>query len=360
MKKILLGTTALLMLAAGAASAQQVNTRSPFTVSLGGSIRADWGFVDDDQADSSDYESRLDYRLTLKADAKAENGLNYGFFFRMRNNQNSGNNSASPSNVNVIGADYKYIYLGGGWGQVTIGDNHGATTELETLIPTVGIGGVMDAAGVFYNAGAYTGGYWASEGVIQTGIMYVTPSFSGFQAAISFAPEFGDAGRNIRRPEAAGSYSDALEIAAMYKGNFSGVGLQVSGGYSWADEKRANVADFGVFNFGAQVSYAGFTFGGLYYNQDETGGGREDQYGWGLGLTYTTGPWAVGVGYARTGFEVGRNDVTDYTWGFSGAYTLAPGLRLMADLNFFDIESSTVSRDGNEGTQLMLRTRLDF
>ena len=45
MKKILLGTSALVLLA-GAAAAQQVTTKAPFTVTLGGSVRSDFIIVD--------------------------------------------------------------------------------------------------------------------------------------------------------------------------------------------------------------------------------------------------------------------------------------------------------------------------
>lgn len=363
MKKILLATTAL-VLVAGAASAQQVTTKAPFTVTLGGSVRSDFILVNDDSVNNSSREARLDYRLHIKAEAKAENGLTYGFDARLRNNQNGG----GQARQDVLGADRKYIFLGGSWGQIQLGDTPAPETNFEVHAPSVGIGQADYAFGIDTGLFSY---YQAYEDTYDTKMVYYTPVFSGFQAGISWAPEQGSSGRDNARSKIASSnnlYRDLISVGAAYNKEFGDVSLAIGAGGQWGSTKRnAGVGDFGVWNVGVNVGYKGFTFGGNYYDNGETFLSKgDDQTGWQLGLTYATGAWAVGVNYARTETDYaarGVKDQTDIAYGIGGSYQLAPGLSLQADVIKFDAESATSQKAGkssNEGTLFTFRTRVDF
>lgn len=370
MKKILLGTSALVLFA-GAAAAQQVTTKAPFTVTLGGSIRSDFVIVNDELANMESREARIDYRLHLKAEAKAENGLTYGFDMRLRNNQNSSN----QSNQDVVGADRKFVYMGGSWGQVQLGDTLAPDSNFEVQAPSVGIGQADYAFGT--STGNYSF-YHFNEGTFDTKLVYYTPVFSGFQAGISYTPEKGSRGRDNARSKfitgSGNNYSDLIALGAAYTGKFSDVGVKLGGGVEFGDEKdtsatvKATQGDYTVWHLGAQVSYAGFTFGGHYFDNGESGLAKgDDQIGWQLGLTYSTGPWGVGANYARVETDYaarGRADTTDYVWGVGGAYQLAPGLSLQADVVFFEAESQTsglkAGKSKNDGTLFTFRTRVDF
>ncbi len=366
MKKILLGTSALVLLA-GVASAQQVTTKAPFTVTLGGSVRSDFILVNDDAASAASREARIDYRLHLKAEAKAENGLTYGFDARLRNNQNS-------VGQDVVGADRKFIYMGGSWGQVQFGDTVTPASNFEVQAPAVGIGQADYAWGVSTGSYSY---YHYNEGTFDTKVVYYTPVFSGFQAGVSYTPEKGSSGRSSTRSEFASggnNYNDIIGLGAAYTGKFGDVGLKVGAGLDLGNAKdtsatvKATQGDYTVWNLGAQVSYQGFTVGGHYYNNGESGLLKgDDQFGWQLGLTYVVGPWGVGVNYARTETDPaarGAKNTTDYAIGLGGAYQLAPGLSLQADIVKFEAESQiTGLKSGqtkNDGTLFTFRTRLDF
>lgn len=353
MRKLLLSSAALALLSGGA-FAQQVTTSSPFTVTLGGSIRSDFAFFDEDISNVN-RESRLDARLFVKAEAKADNGLTYGFSNRIRTAGSGGNNMIM---------DYKYIYAKGSWGTVNLGDYQGASTQLEVVAPTVGIGQVDYAA--FTNAGA-AGLFWATEDTPDTKVTYLTPSFSGFQAGISYTPEKDDSGRGIRKTGT--RYHDVTEAAAKYSNTFGAVGVTVGGGYEIGAESRlpadAALGDYQIWYLGAKVSYAGFTFGGNYYDNGETAlNPGDDQDGWAVGLTYATGPFGVGASYARANTKTGGVKFEDQIWGVGGAYRLAPGLSLQSDINYVDAESDTNSTatgvQDNKAWQLVLRTRVDF
>ena len=368
MKKILLATTAL-VLVAGAASAQQVTTKAPFTVTLGGLVRSDFIIASDDQADAQSREARLDYRLHIKAEAKAENGLTYGFDARLRNNQNGG----SQARQDVLGADRKYIYLGGSWGQIQLGDTVAPETNFEVYAPSVGIGQADYAFGI--DTGRYSY-YHAYEDTYDTKLVYYTPVFSGFQAGISYAPEQGSSGRDNARSKLASTggnlYRDLISVGAAYNKEFGDVSLAIGAGGQWGSTKR-NIAaqgvtgDFAVWRAGVNVGYKGFTVGGAYWDNGETFLSKDDdQTGWQLGLTYATGAWAVGVNYSRLETDYaarGVKDQTDFAYGIGGAYQLAPGLSLQADVIKFEAESATSMKAGktkNEGTLFTFRTRVDF
>jgi predicted porin len=128
------------------------------------------------------------------------------------------------------------------------------------------------------------------------------------------------------------------------------------------------LGDYSVWHVGAQVSYAGFTVGGHYSDAGDTLRTKGDELShWQLGVSYAVGPWAVAANYSRTETDFGaRNtkDATDFMWGVGGAYQLAPGLSLQADVAFFEIESPVSGlksgQTKNDGTVFTFRTRLDF
>jgi predicted porin len=290
----------------------------------------------------------MDTRLFLKAEAKADNGLVYGFDSRIRTVGGAGNNTGMI-------LDKKVVYAKGSWGSVFLGDWDDSRTQLEVLNPQVGIG---QADTNMNPVGHSATEYWASEGTFRTKATYMSPSFSGFQAGISYTPEL-DSGRSIFKgtPGVPGDrLSDQIDLAAGYTGTFGSVGLKVGGGYGLAQGHGPTLNDGSSWNLGAQVSFAGFTVGGFFFNQDAdmaAGWGSTVDYSYGAGVTYGMGPWGIGASAIRS--EILASSATDSAYGIGGAYRLAPGLSLQADVTYLDAESID-----NTGYQLVLRTRVDF
>lgn len=358
MKKVLFGTTALiggLLLSQGAMAAE-------VTVKLGGDIRFDAGFVDDDREDAGEVVFLQEFRLPITMDAVADNGLQYGAMVRIRNTGNAGTG---------IHADRRFIYVGGDWGRMELGAEWGPTTKLEVVAPNIGIGQLDGTLPDFTSVGNFAQAQ-ALEYNRSTKIAYYTPRFAGFQAGVSYAPELGQEGDSAtNRSELVGAYSDVVEAALQYEGDFGDVGFRAGAGYVFGDLKQGAINanfddDLQTYYAGAQVLWGGFAVGGSYYDNNEltsysstTGfSGVEDQDGWNVGATYTTGPFSFAAVYGRTSTD----DTDDEVIVVGANYTVAPGLSVAGDVYFFDVENANANytNGDNEGTVAVLRTRLTF
>lgn len=376
MKKLLLGSTALVgLLIAGTASAQQVTTKAPFTITLNGDVRYTAVYTSDDNTNDG-VENGFDARIGLTAAAKAENGLEYGAYMRFRNN-----------GADATYSDVKYIYLkGASWGEVRLGDQYGVNGLVTAPVASFVLGDVytLGSNSMIAYGGAASGissgspqqFYFPSWMALDalTGIQYTTPVFAGFQGSIFYAPEY-EWGRNLLRGINSGvtssfaPYEDVLQLAVRYKNTFGGVGLDLSAGYATADQTIVNYGDYEIWHVGGTISYAGFTFGGHYQDlgesfQARSNGGHTDTTTWALGATYGMGPWLVGVTYAAANYDrpgTGRTnrDLDQSIWEVGGSYMLAPGLTLQGSVLWYDMENANAAA-GNSGTTVAVRTRVQF
>lgn len=368
MKKILLGTTALVAAAtmfAGAARAE-----GP-AVTLGGFLDFQAGFVDQDldtagTVNGRDVKFQNDTRVDVKVDGKADNGLGYGAVIELQADV-----SADADNGG-LNADRTYLYLESNFGRVELGSqvSPAKTMRVDASTFSHGTGGVD---GDFYDFVNVTGGALVSPDLPldaglrgganstenSTKIIYYTPRFSGFQGGISYAPDSGNRGT------AAGFTTDAdatdaenvFDLGLNYTGQFDQVGLALSATGSFGEAEAAGQEDLSAYAFGANVSYLGFTVGGSYGTWDDSlqavAGGDVDF--WNAGLGYETGPFGVSVEYFTS-----EANTTDFDNIIVGAdYKLAPGLVPYIEVNFFDIDPAGTALD-NEGTAVLAGTQLNF
>jgi len=124
MKKILLGTTALVSLFAATAFAEAPS------VTVGGSLNFQAGFTDQDStyrtgANSSRDAFTNDTRVNLKAQGKADNGLVYGGVIELLADV------SNPNDNSGVNADRTYLFLESGFGRVEAGSNVGASKTLK-------------------------------------------------------------------------------------------------------------------------------------------------------------------------------------------------------------------------------------
>jgi predicted porin len=216
------------------------------------------------------------------------------------------------------------------------------------------------------------------------------------QLGVSLTPKVGDSLNSVNRvkkatyavadaPAAVTQYDNLIESAINYSYKMdNGLGLAASLGYNHANATDGlgtdkDREDLNSFNAGLSGTYAGFTLGGGYTFNGDSGlakqssaASRYDDNGqtFNVGLQYATGPFAVGVNYlnAETEGDVALSDnVKLQTVGLGATYELAPGLSTFAEVDFVNYEAEgqflvlgTETSKKYDSTVFILGTKLDF
>lgn len=408
MKKLLLASVASLALvafAAGQAVAAEAN--DGLKLGLGGYHSVHGAFTEQDDAagqpgfNTNDFDIFSYGEINFWAEKTFDNGLTVGY--KAVAPMIPAGTGAANENFNE-----NFVYFSGYWGRIVAGQDYSPLYYMTMGAPVVdpGIDGIdpdfdftnttvtaftaanVTAAGFVAPAGNFnTVGFRTFErtgGDFSDKIAYYTPRFNGFQAGVSYAPEFnrtnGGAAKTAFAQAAdntAFEQSERLEVAANYEGSFwNGVGLKVGGGYGHANlEAQDNVEneDQNAWNLGAHFSYLGWTFGGGYIwddnGQEYTAGALHadgETEAWNAGVTYDWGPWRAGVSYLNKQTEVIRTVVGDDEfdrWVIAGAYKVAPGVDLGATLQFHDYDTATPAGNplgNNEATVVTVGTTVNF
>ena len=118
--------------------------------------------------------------------------------------------------------------------------------------------------------------------------------------------------------------------------------------------------DLIAFNGGAQLSYAGFSFGGAFLRVPQ--GPRPTQVtgttvtnekmngtSWTIGGAYEFGPYKVGLGWMTgTNNKTGGGGQDRLDQGvLSGTYTLGPGIRLVGGFMYYDWQEENRNSQNN-------------
>ena len=407
MNRYLLAGCAAVALAMGAGAA---NAQAKFEVKVGGDAYFEAGFVDQDLDTglrSTEFQNR--FRVNIIPTAKADNGLEYGGRVRIR---------AAGTSTNVTG-DRAFIFAQGSFGRVNLGVTNSFNDDTYVSAPTdylplALVDRVVNyVGGASGTAGAQTGGItgrfvgadvnggvaptinggssivWPSltpEGN-ATKIVYYSPRFAGLQLGASYTPRNDSVNQDVNRVKVAsvagaqstGAFQDLVEVGANYSNTFAGFAVKASAGYFWAEAAESTAAtdnfkDLNAWQIGAQVGYAGFALGGSYTDFGKSGqnqiAGRftEKTSTWTVGAQYTAGPIVVGANYkygqdAGSTLISGKRKLEVYEIG--AGYTVAPGLTLQAQYDFFKADSdkpATVvgGSPDDEGHVFLVRSVLAF
>jgi outer membrane protein OmpU len=398
MKRVLLGTTALAAVGFFAGGAQ-----AKFDVTVNGSWNAAYGFVSEDHHRFADPNAGTvggvatnttqrqnqavdqDYEVHFRAQQTLDNGLIVGGRVELEGATNNGNPNTNSGSGGSDQIDERWMYFRGGFGEVRIGDEDDAR-KLKAYTapdPTGFIFGVNSPTFTFNNL--QPNDVTTSNTTIpnlendSAKIIYFTPSFAGFQLAVSYAPDgtqdrssFGTGGTNESgggslQNEGGPQISNAWSIAADYSGDFSGFTIGAGGGYSKGYGETGGAGDPSIWAVGLNVGFSGFTVGGsvAFVNSDDSGGaivgGKSDKSTvWDVGVTYNIDAVTVGLGWSRgeyDNFNVGGHDTFDqYQLGVG--YALGPGVTLAAMVGYFNYDGDNA--DSNSGYQAALGAGLNF
>jgi len=327
------------------------------------------------------------FRLYFGVDGKLTNGMIYGAATEMRTNfagvvkNSSGNSTASTWYTRRA-----YGYVGGAtWGTVAIGQGDGPLA----LFNGISTGEAYDTGQFDGDIGAFfaTVPAWAFNDIgneyVSNKVRWVSPSWSGLQVGLSYAPESVGLWANGNGQASAGSNAsqrvstlgtdlgrprDMYEIAARWQGNLGPVAVDTMLGYSGSSTVRAatgtpyaaNVTgykDLSVFDFGLSGTVQGFSaFGhvttgasdGAFTPRASLANGRKkDELAWTAGVQYANGPWTVGTSYYSFVHQGSTSAIagnrTDQGFGVGGTYNVVPGFDLFASYLWGQIKQSGVN-----------------
>ncbi|AWB08101.1 porin (plasmid) [Azospirillum humicireducens] len=360
--------------------------QSRFDIQLSGDAYFEIGLVSQsNDRNLRSTEARNRFRLTVVPLAKADNGLEYGANLRLR--------SALGSRAADI--DRSYLFSSGSFGTVRLGVTPGFDGEISHLANGTGrpiaylpfglydhaaawVGPAGGAQGTDPTTGRYTGGDfrggvggalqppatlmwpWLNADAGATKILYASPRFAGLQVGGSYTPRNDSSNTDISRAKTGstpaaqftGNFQDIVEVGANYKATLGPVKATLSAAYMGGKAIGSGAAadsfkDLRGYIGGFRFEYAGFSLGGDYLNYGKSGQNAryahmDDSWTWQIGAQYVTGPYVLGAAYIRTEDpgqvnRPGKRTADIYEVG--AGYTVAPGLRVQLQYDYFDTRS---------------------
>lgn len=283
MKKVLLATSALAMMA-GAASAE---------IALSGSARM--GLVYQDTAAGSDtfFSSRV--RIVFTASGETDSGLSFGA--SMRADQFGGNGSTDSagdidgSSSGSTNGD-STVFISGSFGKLTMGDVSGAADAL-----------VGQVSGV---------GYGPNDALQEIGFVGTTKTAAYYEYS-SGSFTFGLGAGQLDGPTT--DLREEMNIGVKYSTDMYSVALA----YETADANATTVAE-DLISLGASAKFGGATVKARVSDSDIAGKDTT----WALSVDYTTGATTLTAFYTDFGNTLAVSPDTQHV-GIGAAYDLGGG-----------------------------------
>lgn len=373
MKKVLLGTTALV--SAGLV-AQQAQAADPIVLNVGGYQNwATWIGKNDSNAATASlpaqpgfnrYDNRIvfDGEIQFKGKTVLDNGLEVGVRFELEG-ETQGDQQ-----------DETYVYIEGSFGTFRVGNDDPVSYSMSTAAPYLNYLFGANSPTIFTNglsqffsatgrtaAGAGYATFATFPGMTgdDAQLMYFTPVFNGFQFGVSYAPDQGEARSGGgyflgTRSGAGGALAEEWSIAGRYDGEVGDLGVTVALGYDQAVGRTVTstvqAADHEAWDAGLVLYYGNWGFGGSYLNvQNMRGVANTDQWAYDLGIAYwSDGAWSAGAYWlhSETDYAAGTlgvaagpvagagNAVTDKfdAYRLMTQYDMGPGIAVTGAVGF--------------------------
>ena len=351
MRKLLLGTTALVAAGAFAVAAQADEMMAePVSVGISGYTVGIVGVSSNDMNGDGDplrgEEVFHIYEFAISGSTTLDNGVTVGVHAQVgTSGEFTGSERSRPF-------DEQHITLSGSFGSLRIGRTESAAFNATVSAPGGGVGFV----GVnypWYSPAASPVNTFSGLGAEDAQkVVYTSPSFNGLTIGMSYAPEASDASAGAGRTtndvddDGDGDLSEHTAIGVSYSTGFmDGGSLSIGMGYEMATDESGG-PDMEAMKIGASVSVDQISFGGGMYESTPDGGSSSMQYD--VGASWAQGATTVGLQYAA-------ND--DGGTGMAAlhlTYALGPGVDIGGQI-------AAGSADGEEDvTQFLLGTAVFF
>jgi len=395
MKKLLLGTTALV----GASFAATAAMAAP-EIRIGGFMDFQAGFSSQDTdgfgpapgaptvSTERGFGFLTDTEILIRASDTLDNGLKWAVKIELEADADNANGTANDNGDEVS------LVFSGSWGQLTLGNEDGPVDAKNYIGDAMITGiGVTGARGFrrWTDTRSFTNNLWVAGADPQnssdaTKVMYYTPTIAGFQFGASYSASADDNGRARAADgglaSSSGSYENWWELGASYDVKVSdelALGFTAAGSLAHIDpstEAKLVQEDVKAWLVSAKAEYQGFTFALAYGDDGKSKAfkslGNTDTSGYAAGLKYTTGPYQVGVSYMhnKQGANAASEDGTvvsntrEYTsdaFTLGAQYTLGAGMVVYADTWYYTNDSDGLfTTSENSGLGMLIGTRATF
>ena len=333
MKKLLLGTTALIAAGAFVGAAQAADDdmmAGPVTVGVAGYTTAAIGFASDSDDGTRGQQIFNVFEFGVSGSTTLDNGITVAVSAQV--GRSSGGDTAGSSGTDI---DEHHTTLSGSFGSFRLGRTESAAFNATVAAPGAGIGGMIGANYSWFTVAVPAVNTYSGIGVEDAmKVVYTTPNFNGLTIGASYAPNNSDASFTGRSTAGMGEHTAVgmkYSTGFMEGGSLTlGAGFETANGGDGGDDPSA-------MRFGANISVDQISFGGSMYDLD------------GVGMEYDVGAsWTEGA--TELGLQYGHNEVGDAGSTYAHlTYTLGPGVLVGGQIAAAD-----------DVTQFMLGTAVFF
>lgn len=411
MRMHLLGTTAIA--AVGLLAGPAYADGGKISLSVGGYYETILSFAGQDDSDADVEFGGLDFEIPIDREfnpvnVRQEGEIHFSGETTLDNGLRVGFEAQLEAITQEDQMDETYLYFSGSWGRLILGSEDSAPYLMAYAAPYAGLG--VNSPN-FYLFSPPLLSYAATFGYLNLAsdankITYFTPRFGGFQFGVSYTPNIDATGGNrqtfgLNTDEDAGDLNHVIGAGINFVESFNAVDIAVFAGAEWGNREEDGVVTvslvdtpFGAFfataeddhqsyHGGLNIGFSGFTLGGSVSYVDAGLEGEfsdSGQWFYDAGVTYTTGPWTVGLTYSHSDLELDGLDIIPPGEGhFRGrrhlvelgaSYALAPGVTLygagqyMKEKNDYDVDAfigpDTDADQNSDGWAAAIGTKLSF
>ena len=371
MKRVaLLGSTALFgagMMANTAMAADGIK------LSVGGFFREAYMATFDDDSEGELGNERNtdgffnDAEVHFTGDTTLDNGLTVGAHIELE-----GENDSDQ-------IDEAWVYFSGGFGEVRVGSQDDALAGACIMPP----GGTTNFSAFSPNQwgannDAFASGFPAlTSNAACVGVddkedaqklVYITPSFGGFQLTVSYTPEGGaedhtdGVGPHIGMPvnnDGESRHNVAAYGTYQYEGDGWGLNAGAGGSFEGHVEQQPgqNRDEQQFYQADLNLTFGQFSVGGVveYYNNLFTLDSGDDVDAWvaGGGVAYTMDAWTFGAQYSHQLADVKGSD-DEFTMDravVTANYALGPGIDVDGEVGYTWLDTDPETADGVDDYQ---------
>lgn len=368
MKKDYFASTALAaVLAAGLAGGAGIATAqtSKPTLTLGGSTEQEFGYGENkDQPQFDGFDQISEGEIHFNFSTTLDNGLKVSGRVELEGNTSSDQ------------IDEHFMRLTGSFGEVTLGSEDNMANRLSVEPPQLGIGiseidNWVEENGV---KGFLTQDFDNASNDSEQ-IQYLTPSFGGFRAGVSYIPTWDQDVNNTPASKTA-QYSEGVAAGIVFQRKFGAVNVETGINYLTFNDGPSAATAIGSpesINAGIKLGIGGFEIGVTGGTVDDmlrsegTSSEFEDGEMYEIGIGYGQGPWKISVTYHHgeaEGLKSNPDDNVSDLFLIAGEYRLGPGVKVHGNLFYADWQGEDVdtatSTDDNEGFGAVIGFKVSF